>query len=147
MGKFQRNNPPTFKGRYDPEGAHAWLRDIEKVFRVMVYTKAQKVQFGAHMLTEEDDDLWGNTCQRLEVAGNEITWAMFKGEFMKQYFPKDICGKKEIEFLELKQRNSTIVEYAAKFEELMKLCPYYNDAAAEVSKCIKFKNRFHPEIK
>lgn len=40
--------------------------------------------------------------------GNEITWVVFKGEFMEWYFPEDVCGKKEIEFLELKQGNSTV---------------------------------------
>lgn len=50
-----------------------------------------------------------------------------------------MCGKKEIEFLELKQGNSTVAEYAAKFEELVKFCPHYNGAAAEASKCIKFE--------
>lgn len=25
LKKFQRNNSPTFKGRYDPEGAQSWL--------------------------------------------------------------------------------------------------------------------------
>lgn len=28
VGKFQKNNPSTFKDRYDPEGAHAWLKEI-----------------------------------------------------------------------------------------------------------------------
>ena len=32
---FQRNNLPTFKGGYDPEGAKAWLREFEKIFRVI----------------------------------------------------------------------------------------------------------------
>lgn len=76
------------------------------------------------MLIEEDDDWWGSTRQRLEAAGNEITWDVFKGEFLEQYFPKDVRGKKEIEFLELKQRNSIVAEYVAKFEELVKFCPY-----------------------
>lgn len=31
LGKFQRNNPLTFKGRYDPEGAYAWIREIKKI--------------------------------------------------------------------------------------------------------------------
>lgn len=26
LKKFQRNNPPTFNGRYDPDGAQTWLR-------------------------------------------------------------------------------------------------------------------------
>ena len=31
---FQRNGPPTFKRGYDPKGVEAWLREIEKIFRV-----------------------------------------------------------------------------------------------------------------
>lgn len=68
MGKFQRNNPPTFKGSNDPEGAHAWLRETEKIFRVMACIEVHKVQFGAHMMSEEADDLWDNTRQRLEAT-------------------------------------------------------------------------------
>jgi hypothetical protein len=36
LDKFMRNNPPTFKGRYDPEGAQVWLQGIERIFRAMV---------------------------------------------------------------------------------------------------------------
>jgi hypothetical protein len=32
---FLRNHPPTFKGRYDPDGAQTRLKEIERVFRVM----------------------------------------------------------------------------------------------------------------
>lgn len=40
----------------------------------------------------------------------------------------------------------TIVEYAAKFEELVKFCPYYNGAYVEGSKCIKCENGLRPKI-
>ncbi|XP_050894487.1 uncharacterized protein LOC127101183 [Lathyrus oleraceus] len=33
LGKFQKNNPIIFKGRYDPNGAHAWIQEIEKIVR------------------------------------------------------------------------------------------------------------------
>ncbi|XP_050892814.1 uncharacterized protein LOC127098299 [Lathyrus oleraceus] len=56
-------------------------------------------------------------------------------------------SKKEIEFLELKQGNMIVVEYAAKFEELVKFCPLYNNVSAEGSKCIKFENILRLEIK
>lgn len=72
---------------------------------------------------------------------------MFRVQFLNKYFPKYVCSKKEIEFLELKQGNMTIVEYAAKFEELVKFCPYNNGVAIEGSKCIKFEGGLHPEIK
>lgn len=67
--------------------------------------------------------------------------------FIKNYFPEEVRSKKEIEFLELKQGNSAIVKYVAKFEELVKFCPHYNSSAAEGSKCIKFESGLRPEIK
>lgn len=38
---------------YDLEGAHIWLQEIEKIFRVMACTDAHKVFYGTHMLSEE----------------------------------------------------------------------------------------------
>ncbi|XP_050896740.1 uncharacterized protein LOC127103528 [Lathyrus oleraceus] len=66
---------------------------------------------------------------------------------MERYFLKYVHRKKEIEFLELEQRNSIVVEYAARFEELVKFCPYYNGVATKASKCFKFENGLCPEIK
>ena len=80
LATFQRENPPVFKGKYDPDGALGWLKEIERIFRVMDCTQAQKVRYGTHMLAEEADDWWLEVRQRLEDAGEEITWAVFKRE-------------------------------------------------------------------
>ncbi|XP_058775298.1 uncharacterized protein LOC131649556 [Vicia villosa] len=96
LATFQRENPPTFKGKYDPEGVLAWLKEMERIFQVM---------------------------------------------------PEDVCGKKEIEFLELKHGNFLVTEYAARFVELAKLYPHYNEETDEFSKCIKFESGLRPEIK
>ena len=122
---FLRNHPPTFKGRYDPDGAQTWLKEIERVFRVMQCEDAQKVRFGTHMLAEEADDWWVSLLPILEQDGAEVTRAIFKREFLDRYFPEDVHGKKEIEFLELKQGNMSVTEYAAKFVELTKFYPHY----------------------
>jgi len=29
---FMRNHPPTFKGRYDPDGAQTSLKEVERIF-------------------------------------------------------------------------------------------------------------------
>lgn len=108
LGKFQRNNPPTFKGRYDPEGAHIWLREIEKIFRVMASTEDQQGLFGTHMLSEEAEDWWDNAHQRMEDEGTEVTWVVFITSFIEKYFSKDVRSKKETEFLVLKQGNSIV---------------------------------------
>ena len=102
---------------------------------------------GAHMLEEEAEDWWGNTSQRFVEDGTVVTWLVFKDAFLEKYFPEDVLGKKEIEFLELKQENSSVGEYASKFEELVKFCPNYNTAGSERSKCLKFVNGLRPEIR
>ncbi|XP_058766696.1 uncharacterized protein LOC131640299 [Vicia villosa] len=66
---------------------------------------------------------------------------------MRKYYPEDVRGKKEIEFLELKQGNKSVTEYAAKFVELAKFYPHYSEATTKFSKCIKFENGLRSEIK
>lgn len=99
------------------------------------------------MLFEEADDWWVATCTELEAGGGEVTWAVFQERFPRKYFPKDVRRKKEIEFLELKQGNRTVTEYAAKFVELSKYYTPYDEANSEFSKCVKFENGLQPEIK
>jgi len=58
LDRFMRNNPPTFKGRHDPEGAQNWLHGIERIFRAMAITIEQKVRLATHMLAEEAEFWW-----------------------------------------------------------------------------------------
>ncbi|XP_058772778.1 uncharacterized protein LOC131646840 [Vicia villosa] len=147
LATFQRENPPVFKGTHDPDGALDWLKELERVFRVMDCTPAQKVRYGTHMLAKEADDWWLETLARLEFSGEEVTWNVFRREFLRKYYPEDVRGKKEIEFLELTQGNKSVTEYAAKFTELIKFYPHFDGEGAEFSKCIKFQNGLRSEIK
>ena len=81
LDTFQRNHPPIIKGKNDPEGAQEWLKEIERIFRVMDCFKAQELHFGTHMLAREVDDWWVATHQRLDGAGEAITQAVFLGSF------------------------------------------------------------------
>ena len=141
-----RNNLPTFKGRFDLEGAQAWTHATERIFRAMVTSDGQKVRLAAHMLAEEAEYWWTNTKGRLEASGEVVTWARFKTEFLRKYFPEDLRTRKEVEFLNLKQENLSVAEYAAKFEELSRFCPYINAENAMVSKCVKFESGLRPDI-
>src|SRR4051794_38993195 len=67
LGTFQRENPPVFKGTYDPNGALIWLKEIERIFWVMDCTPEQKVRYGTHMLAVEADDWWLETSRSLEA--------------------------------------------------------------------------------
>ncbi|XP_050902418.1 uncharacterized protein LOC127113120 [Lathyrus oleraceus] len=56
LGKFQRNNPPT------------WVQEIEKIFRVIPCIDAHKVLFGTIMMSEEAEYMWENARKKLEVT-------------------------------------------------------------------------------
>lgn len=113
----------------------------------MQCSEVQKVRFGTHMLAEEADDWWVGLLPVLEQDGAVVTWTVFRREFLNRYFPEDVRGKKEIEFLELKQGDMSVTEYAAKFTELAKFYPHYTAETAEFSKCIKFENGLRADIK
>ena len=68
-------------------------------------------------------------------------------EFLVKYYPKSVKGKKEIEFLELKQGSMSVVEYTARFVELVQFHAHYVATTVEFSKCIKYENGLRPEIK
>ncbi|XP_058776116.1 uncharacterized protein LOC131650423 [Vicia villosa] len=65
----RRENPPTFKGKYDPDGAQEWLKEIKRIFKAMDYYATQKVRYGTHMLAGEADDWWVGTRQRFTETG------------------------------------------------------------------------------
>ena len=147
LDRFQRNNPSTFNGGYNPDGAQKWIQEIEKIFRVMACPEEQKVPFGTYTLVEEAEYWWENTRQRLEAKDQAMTWGAFKEVFLEKYFPEDVRNKKEMEFLELKQGSMTVAEYSAKFEELVRYFPHYQGMEGESSKCVKFLNGLRPEVK
>ncbi|MCI57291.1 gag polyprotein-related, partial [Trifolium medium] len=62
-------------------------------------------------------------------------------------FPVDVKNKKVVEFMELKQGNLPVADYAVKFETLCAFSPHYNIVGAENDKCVKFESGLHPDIK
>jgi len=48
--------------------------------------------------------------------------------------------------LQLKHENKSVAEYAAKFEESSRFCPFINAKDSMVSKCVKFESGLRPEI-
>lgn len=48
----------------------------------------------------------------LDVASEVVAWVVFRRKFLRKYFPEDVHGKKEIEFLEQKRGNLLVTGYA-----------------------------------
>ncbi|XP_019447285.1 PREDICTED: uncharacterized protein LOC109350509 [Lupinus angustifolius] len=84
----------------------------------------------------------------LAVADEVVATALIREtkEGQSKYFPDDVRRKNEIEFLKLEQGSMSIRKYAAKFEDLSKISPDYQNLD-ERSKCVKFKSGLRLELK
>ncbi|MCI11756.1 GRAS family transcription factor [Trifolium medium] len=142
-----KHKPPTFTGGYNLEGAVNWIEEVEIIFEAMGCSEESKTTLGTYVLREEANHWWKSAKQRIGAGGVVITWEMFKREFLMKYFPADVKNKKVVEFMELKQGNMSVTEYAAKFESLCAFSPHYNTAEAEYDKCVKFESGLRPDIK
>ncbi|XP_027922885.1 uncharacterized protein LOC114180793 [Vigna unguiculata] len=117
LAEFRRNKPPQFSGGYDPEKAELWIKEMEKIFRVMKCANNQKVNYVVFMLIGEAEYWWDGTRRLLEGGRIIITWDVFRTRFLEKYFPNDVRRAKEIEFMQLKQGSMIVGEYASKFLE------------------------------
>ena len=67
-----------------------------------------------------------------------MTWAEFHDLFMGKYFPDNARHVKAQEFLELKQGTMTVMEYVARFTELVRFADDY--VATDMAKVRRFEN-------
>jgi len=73
------------------------------------------------------------------------TWEQLKSRMDAQYYPRDVKRAKKQEFLRLKQGQMSIMEYAARFNELSRFAP--NQVATEEMKMDHFEQGIKGPIK
>ncbi|PSR89084.1 Calreticulin like [Actinidia chinensis var. chinensis] len=133
--------PPTFEGTTDLEMAKRWLQEIRKTYTVFLCTDEQNVSFVAYMFVGESHEWWLRTLEREP----HMTWERFQVVFDDKYFSQALESKKIKEFIHLKQGNTTMMAYEAKFTELARYAPYTLDT--EEKKARKFEEGLRGNIK
>ena len=101
---------------------------MKKVFDVARVTDEQKTSFATFMLKGEASYWW--KANKGRVSEGIVTWDRFKELFFENYFPESMNNKMEIKFLELKQGNMSVAEYAAKFNKLARFATHQVDTEA-----------------
>ncbi|XP_063942643.1 uncharacterized protein LOC135150309 [Daucus carota subsp. sativus] len=124
---FQAVNPPEFKGSADPVAAQTWLKEMEKCFELVPASEEQKTKFASHYLK------------------NEATYWWESELFLEKYFPRFLQDQMELNFLELKQGNMSVVEYENKFAELARFVPTYVETDRQKAK--RFQQGLKPWIR
>ena len=137
LQRFRAHHPPTFTRGGDPMVADHWFMQIENVLEAMEITSdTTRIRLAAFQLEGEARVWWRwvRTSRDLEV----MTWAEFQELFMGKYFPETARHANAQEFLELKQRAMTVMDYVARFTELARFADHY--VATNLAKVRRFEN-------
>jgi len=119
--QFNRLKPPEFEGGTNPMVYEEWLQEMENLFEIMECPERFKVLLVACQFETELEFQWRTVKPR---AGEPVlTWNQLKALMDNQYYPRDVRRVKEREFLCLKQGEMSVMEYAAKFNELSQFAP------------------------
>ena len=135
--RFRAHHPPTFTGGEDPMVAEHWFIQIENVLEAMKITSdTTRIRLAAFQLEGEAQVWWrwARTSRDLEA----MTWAEFQELFMGKYFLETARHAKAQEFLELKQRAATMMDYMARFTELARFADDY--VATDLAKVRRLEN-------
>ena len=113
---FRSMDPPRFEGSTDPDVAEHWVKEIERIFRVMQCADQNKVLLATFQL-EKDARAWWESVEAT-LNGQQLTWAQFIEQFNAKYFSERVQERKAAEFAALKQRGLNVAEYEAQFSRL-----------------------------
>ena len=117
--------------------ADHWFMQIENVLEAMEITSdTTTIRLAASQLEGEARVWW--RCVRTSRDLEVMTWAEFQELFMGKYFPETTRHAKAQEFLELKQRAMTVMDYVARFTELARFADDY--VATDLAKVRRFEN-------
>ncbi|XP_057484593.1 uncharacterized protein LOC130770961 [Actinidia eriantha] len=142
--QFMKLNPPKFVGATDPLVAEEWLKKLDTIFEVMEVTNEQKLTLATFMLRGEARNWW-ESMRRMQPEGVPILWQRFVEIFNDQYFPRIYRMQKEEEFMSLKKRTMSIVEYEEKFIALSRFAPEM--VRTEDMKCRRFEQGLDWQIR
>ncbi|MQL78415.1 hypothetical protein Taro_010848 [Colocasia esculenta] len=118
LREFLQFQPPQFLGQPDPDIARAWLDAVERTFRSMECVPEERVQ---------------------------ILWQEFVVSFERAFCPTYVRTKRLYQFLDLQQRDTTIVQFRARFVELGRYAPQI--MADESLRTQQFVRGLRPELR
>ena len=58
FSEFQKANPPYFKRAFNPDEADEWIKEMKKIYSVLVCSENQNVAFATYMLKADAEFWW-----------------------------------------------------------------------------------------
>ncbi|MQL86525.1 hypothetical protein Taro_019059, partial [Colocasia esculenta] len=119
LREFLQFQPPQFLRQPDPDAARAWLDAVERTFRSMECVP-EDYQLQAQELSWWSAE-WETTFQSRPLR--QIPWQEFVFSFERAFCPTYVRTERLYQFLDLQQRDFTVVQYRARFVELGRYAP------------------------
>jgi hypothetical protein len=133
--EFSETRPLVFVKAEEPLEADEWVRVMEPKFRPIRCTETQKPLFAAQQLRVSASTWWANV-YAIQPVGHQVTWEEFKLTFREYYVLEGVLQMKLEEFIRLKQRGDSVMQYLNKFNHLSQY------AIDQVDTDLKNKNSF-----
>ncbi|XP_073120608.1 uncharacterized protein [Henckelia pumila] len=127
LKRFQSFRPSYLNGKENPVDCESWLEDIDQLFESLDYSDDRRTRLVIHQLQGVEKSWWMTIKRAKENKGTAITWALFRAEFYKRFFPVSYRKDKGAEFANLRQGSMSIEDYVAKFDSLLRFAPHIAD--------------------
>ncbi|XP_030531916.2 uncharacterized protein LOC115741990 [Rhodamnia argentea] len=137
--------PSKFTGTGKPEEAEQWIKEMEKMFRLLNCTDVHKMTPAEYRMDRNAMYWWQAMEDTVFPARTEIVWEIFVTAFYEKYFSSCTQDRKLIDFVELKRGDRTVDEYEAKFSELSRFALRPVEHLEDKAK--KFLKGLKPEIR
>ena len=121
-----------------------WLAKLERVFEEVRCPHDQRASCAVSLLQGEAYDWWKLVLKSPGIP-NPMTWEFFVQEFRAKYVTDMYRELKWKQFLNMKQRNLSVVEYEKEFSHLSKYAP--KAVLIEAFRFGQFENGLHDSIK
>ncbi|MQL90158.1 hypothetical protein Taro_022740, partial [Colocasia esculenta] len=134
-------------GKPDPDAARAWLDAVERTFRSMECVPEERVLLASYQLQAQALTWWSaeweTTFQSRPLR--QIPWQEFVISFERAFCPTYVRTERLYQFLDLQQRDFTVVQYRARFVELGSYAPQI--MADEGLRTQQFVRGLRPELR
>ncbi|MQM21376.1 hypothetical protein Taro_054415 [Colocasia esculenta] len=139
--------PPPPPPQPDPDAAWAWLDAVERTFRSMECVPEERVLLASYQLQAQALTWWSaeweTTFQSRPLR--QIPWQEFVVSFERAFCPTYVRTERLYQFLDLQQRDFTVVQYRARFVELGRYAPQI--MADEGLRTQQFVRGLRPELR
>ncbi|MQL73076.1 hypothetical protein Taro_005432 [Colocasia esculenta] len=147
LREFLQFQPPQFLGQPDPDVARVWLDAVERTFRSMECVPEERVLLASYQLQAQALTWWSSEWETTFQSHplRQIPWQEFVVSFERAFCPTYVRTERLYQFLDLQQRDFTVVQYRARFVELGRYAPHI--MADEGLRTQQFVRGLRPELR